>query len=131
MVLTNRRFFSLYFYLWLFYAWYNRIHTQCVLNRFSCVFSSLTLCEPTDCSLPDSSVHGILQASILQWATLPSSRESLDPRIEPKYLMSSELARRFFITVTLRARWSKWEGNLKNRAHMCMYSWFTLLYSRS
>ena len=38
MVLTNKRFFSLYFYLWLFDAWYNRIHTQWVLNRFSCVW---------------------------------------------------------------------------------------------
>ena len=28
--------------------------------------SCLALCDPTDCSPPDSSVHGILQASILQ-----------------------------------------------------------------
>ena len=29
--------------------------------------SYLTLCDPTDCSLPGSSVHGILQARILEW----------------------------------------------------------------
>ena len=31
---------------------------------------------PMDCSLPGSSVHGILQGSILQWVVIPSSRES-------------------------------------------------------
>ena len=29
--------------------------------------SCLTLCDPMDCSLPGSSVHGILQARILEW----------------------------------------------------------------
>ena len=29
--------------------------------------SCLTLCDPRDCSLPGSSVHGILQARILEW----------------------------------------------------------------
>ena len=29
--------------------------------------SCLTLCNPMDCSLPGSSVHGILQARILEW----------------------------------------------------------------
>ena len=33
---------------------------------------SLTLCDPTDHGLPDSSVHGTLQARILQWAVFPS-----------------------------------------------------------
>jgi len=36
----------------------------------------LTLCDPMNCSLPDSSVHGILQASVLEWVAMPSSRES-------------------------------------------------------
>ena len=36
----------------------------------------LTLCDPMDCSLPGSSVHGILQARILEWITVPSSRGS-------------------------------------------------------
>ena len=33
----------------------------------------LTLCDLLDCSLPDSSVHGILQARILEWVTIPFS----------------------------------------------------------
>ena len=42
--------------------------------------SCLTLCDPTDCSLPGSSVHGILQARILEWAAIPFSRGSFQPR---------------------------------------------------
>ena len=40
----------------------------------------LTLCEPMDHSLPGSSIHGILQPKMLEWVTLPSSRESSQPR---------------------------------------------------
>ena len=38
--------------------------------------SCLTLCDPMDCSLPGSSVHGILQARILEWVASPFSRAS-------------------------------------------------------
>ena len=37
--------------------------------------SHLTPCNPMDCRLPGSSVHGILQAGILEWVAMPSSRE--------------------------------------------------------
>ena len=40
----------------------------------------LTLCDPMDCSLPGSSVHGILQAKILEWVAIPFSRGSSQPR---------------------------------------------------
>ena len=33
-----------------------------------------TLCDPTDRSLPGSSVRGIFQARILEWVTMPSSK---------------------------------------------------------
>ena len=36
----------------------------------------LTLCDPVDCSLPGSSVHGILQARILEWVATSFSRGS-------------------------------------------------------
>ena len=42
--------------------------------------SFLTLCVPMDCSLPGSSVHGILQARILEWVAFPFSRGSSWPR---------------------------------------------------
>ena len=32
--------------------------------------SCLTLCDPMDCSLPGSSVHGIFQARILEWVVV-------------------------------------------------------------
>ena len=39
-----------------------------------------TLCDPMDCVLPGSSVHGILQARILEWIVMPSFRGSSQPR---------------------------------------------------
>ena len=44
-----------------------------------------TLCDPMDCSLPGSSVHGILQARILEWVAIPFSRDLPNPGIEPGY----------------------------------------------
>ena len=38
------------------------------------------LCDPMDCSPPGSSVHGILQTRILEWAAIPFSRGSSQPR---------------------------------------------------
>ena len=54
--------------------------------------SCLTLCGPVDCNLPISSVHGILQARILEWVAMPSFRGLPDPGIEPASLMSPALA---------------------------------------
>ena len=42
--------------------------------------SCLTLCNPMNCRLTGSSVHGILQARILGWVALPFSRGSSQPR---------------------------------------------------
>ena len=39
-----------------------------------------SLCDPMDCSRPGSSVPGILQARILEWVAMPSSRGSYRPR---------------------------------------------------
>ena len=48
----------------------------CALAAQSC----LTLCDPTDCSPPGSSVHEILQARVLEWFAMSSSRRSSQPR---------------------------------------------------
>ena len=40
----------------------------------------LTLCDPMDCSLPGSSVHGIFQARILEWVAISSPRASSQPK---------------------------------------------------
>ena len=52
-----------------------------------------TLCDPMDCSLPGSSVHGIVQARTLEWVAFPSPGDLPDPGIEPE---SSALAGAFF-----------------------------------
>ena len=39
-----------------------------------------THCDPKDCSLPGSSIHGILQARILEWVAISFSRGSSRPR---------------------------------------------------
>ena len=47
--------------------------------------SCLTPCDPVDCSPPGSSVHGILQARILEWVAISFSRGYLpDPGLEPR-----------------------------------------------
>ena len=48
-----------------------------ILIRFTL---TSTLCYPMDCSLPGSSVHGILQATILEWGVISFSRGSSQPR---------------------------------------------------
>ena len=49
-----------------------------VLGAQSCP----SLCDPMDCSPPGSSVHGILQARILEWVAMPFSRtQELNPAL--------------------------------------------------
>ena len=54
-----------------------------------------TVCDPIDCSLPGSSVHGILQARILEWVAISFSRGSSQPR---DITSISCLVGRFFTT---------------------------------
>ena len=55
------------------------IRDDTILASRSCLVtqSCPTLGDPTDCSPPGSSVHGILQARILEWVAVPSSREGI------------------------------------------------------
>ena len=59
-------------------------HTHTHTNSIACVYKSLqsclTLCDRMNCSPPSSSVHGILQARILEWITVSSSGGSSQPR---------------------------------------------------
>ena len=60
-----------------------------------------TLCDLMDCSPPGLSVHGILQARILEWVAMLSSRGNLpNSGIEPTSLVSPALAGGFFTTST-------------------------------
>ena len=43
-----------------------------------------TFCDPMDCSLLGSSVHGIFQARVLEWVAIPSAGDLPDPGMEPE-----------------------------------------------
>ena len=51
------------------------VSNLCVLVTQSC----LTLCDPMDCTLPGSSVHGILQARKLEWVAISFSTSPVSP----------------------------------------------------
>ena len=69
-------------FLWVSGGWVSSFQNQRYQMRSQHVYVSLvaqscpTPCSAMDCSLPGSSVHGILQARILEWVTMPSSGES-------------------------------------------------------
>ena len=94
---------------------------------FSCFhsFKSLQLCPnlcvPMDFSLPGSFVHGILQARILEWVAMPSSRGSSKPRDQTHVSMSPALAGEFFTTsATWEAPYVLIKGeNWDTEADMC------------
>ena len=85
---------------------------SCSVLTETCMHAQLrqscpTLCDSMDCSLLGSSVHEILQARILEWVAMPSSRGSSWPMVQPNFLTSTELAGRFFTTSTT------WEAQIK------------------
>ena len=56
-----------------------------------CVLSCIHLCDPMDCSLSGSSVHGILQGRILEWGAISFSGDHPHPGIEPASPVSPAL----------------------------------------
>ena len=56
-----------------------KANAQCACIHVNLLQSCPTLCDGMNCSLPSSSVHGILQARILLWIAMPSSRGSSRP----------------------------------------------------
>ena len=73
----------------------------CIWGAFtpfsSCMWSWVRL-QPGDCSLPGSSVHGILRTRALKWVVMPFFRESPKPGIQAESLISRVLAGGFFTT---------------------------------
>ena len=63
-----------------------------------------TLCNPMDCSPPNSSVYGILQVRILQWVAMPSSRGSSRPKDQTCVSQLSCTGRRILY------HWATWEA---------------------
>ena len=64
-----------------------------------------TLCDPMDCSLPGSSIHGVFQARILEWVAISFSRGSFRPRDWTQ--VSHIVGRRFTIWATREVYWKR------------------------
>ena len=76
-----------------------------------------TLCDPMDCSPPGSSVHGILQARVLEWGAIAFSRGSSWPR--DRIWVSRIVGRCFTI-------WATREVPRGNRYSACHLLWWAL-----
>ena len=80
------------------------LRVTCVCTRS--LQSCLTLYDAMDCSPLGSSVHMILQARILEWIAMPSSRGSSQPRDWTHISYVSCIGRRVLY------RWATWEAQL-------------------
>ena len=60
--------------------WDKEIVLDCLKVKVLVIQSCPTSSDPMDCSPPSSSVHGVLQARILEWVAIPFSRESSQSR---------------------------------------------------
>ena len=103
-------------------GWGRRVDLGKVLVTQSCP----TLCDPTECSPPGSSVHGILQAKILEWVAISFSRVSFGKEII------------FFLTLLLCLNWLEvgrrcFRGWLNLEGHALVLGWppFTTLAGQS
>ena len=67
------------------------IDTRCLVTRLC-----PAACDPMDCSLPGSSVHGILQARVLEWVAISFSRGSSWPRDRTHVSCVSHIRGEFF-----------------------------------
>ena len=59
---------------------FSLLSCQRIKGKSEVAQSCLTLCDPMECSLPGSSVHGIFQARVLEWVAISFSRGSSQPR---------------------------------------------------
>ena len=88
------------------------VHLELTQHRSSGVWASslqacLTPCSPMDCGPSGSSVHGILQARILEWLAISSSRGSSCLQDQTWIFCGSRIAGRFFTTGPLgKTYWS-------------------------
>ena len=79
------------------------------------VKSHRTLCDPVDCSPPGSSIHGILQARILEWVAISFSKATLKTKNKVGGLNSYHFHTYHKATVIMDMSWSKLQEIVKNR----------------
>ena len=88
------------------------------VKKWSCSVAS----DPMDCSLPGSSVNGIFQARVLEWAAIAFSRGSSQPRDQTRVSCNTDRCFRK-VLVSLRAKISftdleiYWECTIRKALH--------------
>ena len=107
--------------LWPFYLIFILISTILLFHKYVLAPQLCpTLCDPVDCSPPGSSVHGILQARILEWAANPLSRGSSLPRDR---IQVSCIASRFFTVRAIReAQFITYSASISMFVNMFLHS---------
>ena len=83
-------------HMYIMYDWVNK-----PLKESEVAQSCPTCCDPMDCSLPGFSVHGILQARVLEWVTISFFRGSSQTRDQTR--VSHIGGRRFNLWATKEA----------------------------
>ena len=83
-------------------AIWSKMHDVCMLSRFC---QCPTLCDPMDCSLPGSSIHGIVQERTLEWVAISSSRGSSQCRDWTQGTWFFCIGRRILY------RWATWQAH--------------------
>ena len=83
-------------------------------------------CDPMDCSPPGSSIHGILQARILEWVSMPSSKGSSQPRDQNMGLFHLLHCWVFFLVVCLFCFLPLESPRKPN--FLVMFTYFTIFY---
>ena len=78
--------------------------------------SCLTLCDPMDCSLPGSSVHGIFQAGVLEWGAFDFSMIKSIPKI--KKCKKAKLLSEEALQIAVKRREAKDKGEKERHTHL-------------
>ena len=114
-------------------AWCAAVHAVAKGRTWLSNWTELNWTE-LNCSLPGSSVHGIFQARILEWVSIPFSRGSSQPRDQTRVLVSPALAGGLF---TSTATWeahgsvyldSKLSAGIRTFLLVCLVSSWTSSY---
>ena len=106
-----------------------QVLSTCVISRFGHSVISKSS-DPTDCSPPGSSVHGILQARILEWVAMSFSRGSSrtepgSPALQADFTgwATREIRKKkdkAHITKKKQLRWKKWKFSKPLKARFTM-----------
>ena len=93
-----------------------------------------TLCDPMGCSLPGSSIHGILQARVLEWVAIAFSYGESSINVYKLPCAKWIAGEKLLYSAGSPAWWSvmtQKSGIWGGRWHTCNYGWIALLHGRN